>query len=96
MKKTDPFVYIGGATRRRITKEQWEAAGVKGQEEVTWDVRNGKRCKVGDLTPEALDFLLLNHPGEFIVGEPTTEKMLDAIEAKRQLEEQQAAAPNGN
>lgn len=96
MKKSDPVVYIGGATKRRITKSQWEGADIKDQDTVEWGPLNGKRITVGDLSPTALEFLLMNHPGEFVVGEVTGEKMLDAIAAQRAVDEAASAAPNGN
>lgn len=68
-KKSDQVVYIGGATSRRITTEQWKAAGVTGQETLTWNKSlNGNRCAVGELSSEALDFLLQNHSREFVVA----------------------------
>lgn len=100
MKKTDPVVYIGGATRRKITKENWEGAGIKGQDGLVWNVLNNKRCKVEDLTSEALEFLLVNHPGEFVVGEPDGGALLAAKEAQRAVDQANGtpadAAPNGN
>lgn len=99
MKKTDPVVYIGGATKRIITQGQWEDAGLNGQNTVEWGVLNGHRIKVGDLTTECLEFLLINHPGEFVVGEPDGEKLLAAKEAQRAVDEANpggAAVPNGD
>lgn len=67
-KKSDEVAYIGGATVRKITDAEWAAAGVEGQETIIWSKSlNGNRCKVGDLSAEALE-VLLRSPREFVVA----------------------------
>lgn len=83
-KASDVLVYIGGATVRRITSDQWAAAGITGQGTITWSKASNRRCKVGDLTPEAFELLMENHSNEFRVlesnevdqntGRPVTEQ----------------------
>lgn len=73
-KKSDTLVYTGGATTRRITKAEWEKAGIKGQDTVVFDRSNSKTVKVGEVfqNMEALALLLDRHPNEFTVHEDKT------------------------
>lgn len=99
MKKTDELTYIGGATKRVISKTEWQQAGIDGQDDIAWGPLNNRKCKIGDLTTPALELLLMLHPGEFIVGEVTGEKMIDAKSTQRIVDEKLAVTqttPNGN
>lgn len=70
-KQSDEIVYIGGATVRKVKAEDWEAAGIKDQADVEWSKPlNSNRVKVGDLSKEALDYLLTHHSREFVVATP--------------------------
>lgn len=71
MKKTDTLVYTGGATAREITRAEWVAAGVEGQETIRWTENNGKSVVIGDLSKAALEVLLEEHGGEFRVTSTT-------------------------
>lgn len=73
-KKSDTLVYTGGATTRRITRVEWEAAGIKGQDTVVFDKSNNKTVKIGDAfqNMEALTLLLERDGKEFRVHEDKT------------------------
>lgn len=99
-KKSDEVVYIGGATTRRITSAAWEKAGVKGQETVTWSkALNGNRCKVGDLSSDALSLLIETMPREFVVASEGEKAQLPVDQPNPDLNEpgdgQNMPAPNG-
>lgn len=49
--------YTGGAGVRQITKAQWKAAGVEGQETVTWDATNDYTLPASDFSAGALKVL---------------------------------------
>lgn len=53
----DVVKYVGLSTVRRITKQAWEKAGIKGQDTVTWDKSNGYSVPVEKLTDNALQKL---------------------------------------
>lgn len=55
--------YKGMATVRRVTKEQWEQAGVLEQDTVEWSADNRMRVPLNDLNPTAQNFL--RHDGSF-------------------------------
>lgn len=58
MKKTDLIVYVGGAGARGVTRAEWAAAGVQGQEGVWWNAGNNYQVPVGDFNKQALELLL--------------------------------------
>lgn len=99
-KKSDDVVYIGGATTRRITAAQWEKAGVKDQETITWSKSlNRNRCKVGDLSSDALDLLITHMPREFVVANDGEKAKLPVDQPSPDLNEPgdgaNMPAPNG-
>lgn len=52
--EADEFItYISFAYIRRITREEWEAAGVKGQNRVQWDPTNGYKLPMELFTEDA-------------------------------------------
>lgn len=67
MRKTDWLVYTGGATTRKITKDEWAAVDVIDQDTVVFGAANRKRVRVGDLSEAAVAILLENHGNEFRV-----------------------------
>lgn len=73
-KKSDTLVYTGGATTRKITKAEWEKAGIKGQDAVVFDRSNKKRVKVGDAfqNMEAVALLLGSEPNAWALHEDKT------------------------
>lgn len=71
-KKTagDVLIYTGGATTREITREQWEAAGVKDQDTVRFSKEeNNRRVPVDEMTSAAVELLLDRHSNEFMLNE---------------------------
>ncbi len=99
-RKSDQVVYIGGATSRRITTDQWKAAGIDGQETVSWSKPlNGNRCKVGDLSSEALDLLLNSHGREFVIAKDGEKAELPVDQQSPDLHSpgdgENVPAPNG-
>lgn len=90
MKKSDVLIYTGGATKRSISSEEWK--GVEIDSPTTeWTVLNRHRCKVGDVSPEVLEYLLTVHAGEFRVAEAAEDKA-DEKPASAPV----TPAPNGN
>jgi hypothetical protein len=69
-KKSDMLTYVGGATVREITGEQFKAAGVDNQDTVQFTPGN-RSIKVGDMTREAVE-LLLQSPEEFRIDSDKT------------------------
>lgn len=57
--------YQGRATMRRITSQQWAAAGISDHAETVWDSANNYEVSTEDLTPEALE--VLRRDGSFSV-----------------------------
>lgn len=55
--KGDGLKYVGPASTRVITKQQWNSAGVKGQETVTWNRDNNFTVKKSSLSKDALEKL---------------------------------------
>lgn len=49
--------YRGQATHRRISRADWEAAGVQDQGDVEWSKDTGMRVGVDHLTDEAMEVL---------------------------------------
>lgn len=49
--------YIGRASVREITDKQWSNTGVKDQSSTYWNVRNGWKIPMADLSDGALDYL---------------------------------------
>lgn len=54
--------YVGHATRRVISKADWEAAGVTDQDDVEWGRANHKEVNMDELSDDALK-LLSKEPG---------------------------------
>lgn len=65
----DEVVYIGGATVRKMAASDFEANGVRGGKDLVWDVSNHKRIAVEDLNKGMVDFLVGNHPREFVIAQ---------------------------
>lgn len=59
--------YVGQASKREITKDEWQQAGVKDQATVTWSKRNGKVVPLDNFTEEALD--ILDNDAGFVIQE---------------------------
>jgi len=56
--KSVPVVkYVGDAGVREITRAQWKAAGVEGQETTIWDESNNHTLLASVFTPEALEII---------------------------------------
>jgi hypothetical protein len=91
MNKTDVLVYTGGATTRKMSAADWEGVGIK-QADVVWNWKNKKRVEVKDLSDEAIDFLIENHPTEFRVVKAAEVKEQDAAAPSPRP----TPAPNGN
>lgn len=53
----DEVKYGGISTVRSISKDEWEAAGVKDQEGTVWDASNGYSLPLSDFNDAALDVL---------------------------------------
>lgn len=49
--------YIGRATRRTISKEQWEGVGAPNQPSTEWNAFNGFSLPLSEFTPEALEYI---------------------------------------
>lgn len=56
-KKDEVVKYTGHPGPRKITKEQWEAVGVKSQDTVVWSKFNRYSVPVSDLTKAAIAVL---------------------------------------
>lgn len=99
MNKTDILMYTGGATSRTVTKEEWQEAGVKGQDTVSWHPANRKRVQCGDLSEDAFLLLVELHGNEFQVIKPDQAKQIDALREASESGNPNASippAPNGN
>lgn len=84
MAKTDMVQYIGGATRRKITVQQFkDGAGIEATQDLKWDWSNKKLVPVTDMNQETLDYLMDEHPREF--------RVVKAAEAKEELQREQPA-----
>lgn len=92
MKKTDVLIYTGGATKRSISKSEWESVDIT-QDDTVWNKLNRHRCLVGDISPEALEYLLTVHADEFRVAEAAEIKAEDTKPANTAAV---TPAPNGN
>jgi hypothetical protein len=69
IKKGKKYVhYTGQATVRRITRREWEKAGVGKQADVEWTVRNRHLVPVEDLTDAALQRLESEHGFRVVSG----------------------------
>lgn len=53
----DNVIYVGTATIRQVTQEEWDAAGVTGQKSVRWFPGNGYSVPLSDLTEGAQNIL---------------------------------------
>jgi hypothetical protein len=84
----DEVVYIGGATVRKMAASDFEANGVKGGKDLVWDASNHKRISVEDLNSGMVDFLVGNHPREFVVAKAGKPAALPVDQPNRD-------APNG-
>lgn len=49
--------YLGVATRRILTEEDWKNVGAEGQKGVEWNFQNEFRLPVSDFSKEALAYL---------------------------------------
>lgn len=49
--------YIGRATRRVISKEEWEGVGAPNQPSTEWNFQNGFSLPLSDFSEEALDYI---------------------------------------
>jgi len=54
---SDGVVYVGIATRRILTKADWENIGIKNQETVEWNRTNKFTIPVADFSKSALNYL---------------------------------------
>lgn len=61
--KQEYIRYVGSASRREITQEDWAAIGVKATKDTNWTFANDFKLPKKDFPPEALKYLL-NTPGE--------------------------------
>jgi hypothetical protein len=61
--------YVGSATRRIITAEQWGAAGVQNQPGVEWNRANGYEISGDDLSQAALKVLDADGKFKFLLVE---------------------------
>lgn len=52
--------YIGSADVRKMSVEDWAAAGVEGQAETVWDRSNDFKVKASDLSAAAIKVLSTN------------------------------------
>jgi hypothetical protein len=59
-KKSSPrwVRYIGTAHIRKITREEWEDAGVRDQDTLAWYVGNGWTVAAAAITDEAMPFII--------------------------------------
>lgn len=57
--------YKGIATVRSISKKEWEAVKVQGQEGVEWNAQNGYAVKFSALNKDAIEQLKKEPKGEF-------------------------------
>lgn len=54
-----PYItYTGMATLREITKRDWQKIGVVDQGDVQWNLMNGYRIPVSNLSESAIDYCL--------------------------------------
>lgn len=67
----DVVKYVGLSTVRRITKQAWEKAEIKGQDTVVWDRSNGYSVPVEKLNDAALE--KLKQDRSFVMPESVTE-----------------------
>jgi hypothetical protein len=69
--KTDLVQYIGGATRRSISIQEFkDGAGITATKDLVWDWKNKMCVPVGDMNEETLDYLMDEHNREFQVIKP--------------------------
>lgn len=85
---SDRVKYVGGATVRRITKDQWIQAGVENQDTVEWNRRNGKSVDLADLNDKAIELL------EYEPGFRVDREVVANGKSKQPVEK--PAAPNGD
>lgn len=70
-KKSDHLAYYGGATLRRISRDEWIAAGIENQDTV--EFREGNRqIRVGEMSADAVRLLLERHADEFRIDSDKT------------------------
>lgn len=60
--------YIGPASRRILTEEDWTNVGAKGQKEVEWNFQNEFRVPVSKFSENALDYLEMTDDRFIVVG----------------------------
>lgn len=58
------IVYTGGAAVREITAQQWDTAGIHGQEDTVWLKEEGWVLDQSAFTEGAIE-VLKGYPGEF-------------------------------
>lgn len=63
----DYIQYTGGASIRRVTRKEWEQAGVGRQQEVEWNVSNRHLVSVDDFSDAARE-RVLKEPGFRLVS----------------------------
>lgn len=77
--KTDMLQYVGGATRRSISIQEFkDGAGITATKDLVWDWNNKHMVPVGDMNTETLDYLMEEHPRDF--------RVVKAAEAKEELQ----------
>lgn len=58
-KPADKYIeYVGAATRRILTPEDWEFIGVSDGEQNVWGFHNAFKLPAGQFSDEQLDYLL--------------------------------------
>jgi hypothetical protein len=90
--------YIGTATTRIITSQEWNVSGIKGQKTLTWGTNNGYTVSRDDITDEAWAVLAVD-PGFIVVGEqakPDEEYEARVQAAKNRLANRMVATQGDN
>ena len=67
--KQEAYVkYIGPATSRVLSEEDWETVGAKGQKAVEWNFANQFKVPVGKFSENALNYLKDGDDRFIVVG----------------------------
>lgn len=85
--QTDLIVYVGGATTRKISVQEFkDGAGVTAPNDLVWNRQNKHRVPFSEMDQGVLDYLLEEHPAEF--------KVMKAAEVKARDEHDDAILSN--
>ena len=67
--------YVGGATTRRITQQDWKSRGIE-QVTLTWNAANGHSIPRDDISDAAWEVLKLD-PGIVLTDQEPTREVID-------------------